>query len=437
MSIHPEKTYLDNIVRSTAFKEASADGNLSQIIFKLVWHYAIMTRVLLAKYGPDGPKRGWQPIFGDDLRAYKFLKRANQLSAEGRTFSDIVVEFIREIKVGVGKVSASFGLTAPKDSSLQEIQKLLKETESFFEKGFWNVLKGQKLYLLFDDLDQGWDPDSDAQQQLVRALFSVVAEYNHRERVKPVIALRADILAGLKLPQREKFFGYMQYVRWTTPLLSEMLALRIENYYNIPADKVHKHFFRGDVSGTPLLDFLVQNTLRRPRDLLMYAQAAIQEAVEQGDDYVFARHIKTARHRYSKGRVYALHDEWGYLYSNLETFLMWLAEEVSTEKLKKPLNPRELRDALGAVRDRTILSDDAGAPLWVVSYFPEGSKDPKELVSILYKVGVLAVNEDGQIYTEDLEPELPKITSNTVFEFHPMIVPFMEEYHGGDDTIWD
>ncbi|RDV38731.1 hypothetical protein DV096_07955 [Bradymonadaceae bacterium TMQ3] len=435
VSIQPDKAYLDKVVQSREFLEISKDSQFSQIIFKLVWHYVIMIRVLQEKYGPEGPKKTWQLLIGEDFKAYRFLKKARQLTTDGLTMSDTVIGLIKTIGLSVGKLTATLD-SNNKNIELTEFHRLIKETDNFFENGFWDVLRGHKLYLLFDDLDEGWDPDSDAQQQLLRALFQVVNKYNHRDRVKPIVALRANIFHGLNLPQREKYTDYIEYVRWTPNLLKQMLALRVENYYNIPAKDIHKKFFSGDVSGVALPEYIISNTLNRPRDVLMLAKSSIEEAIKEGSDLIFARHVKAARERYSKDRVRALHDEWKFLFPHIETMLKWVAEGIPNATPSEKLTPREVKETLEYVRERVDDTDSNNSPLWVLSYFPIKSNDPLLLVEALYKLGILTVLKDGLRHTEDNTPEMPKLTKQQEFQFHPMITPYLEIYSSAPDSIW-
>ncbi|MBE9111913.1 hypothetical protein IQ273_21130 [Nodosilinea sp. LEGE 07298] len=266
--IRPGKSYLDAIVQTQEFHELKQAKGLQHILYKLIWNYVIMVAVLRQKYGHGGPMKRNEFLFGDKLRAYKFLKRANQLARDEQTLFDVIISLVKEVNLSIKGFSIS---GQPKGNSSYEIMRdLIKEAEDFHEKGFWDVVGGSKLYLFFDDLDLGWDPKDEDQQLLLRGLFEIMKSYAYRDRVKPLIALRTNILDGLDLPQREKYENNILPLQWTKPNLKEMLLLRLIRYTEVTKSEGFDSFFSCEVGSIHPVDYMIERTLFRPRDLLAF-----------------------------------------------------------------------------------------------------------------------------------------------------------------------
>ncbi|MEO0827134.1 MAG: hypothetical protein AAFY67_15955, partial [Cyanobacteria bacterium J06642_9] len=141
--IRPEKSYLDAIVQTSDFFELKKVQGLEHILYKLIWQYVIMIAVLREKYGLKGPLRRNRPLFGKDLKAYKFLNKVEQLSTENQTLADIIINLLKEINLTIQGITVKAG-NSP-NPSYEIMRNLIKETESFHDNGFWDVVGGAKL----------------------------------------------------------------------------------------------------------------------------------------------------------------------------------------------------------------------------------------------------------------------------------------------------
>jgi energy-coupling factor transporter ATP-binding protein EcfA2 len=184
--IRPNQSYLDAVVQTDIFHEFKKTEGLQPILYKLIWQYVIMVAVIREKYGHSGPRKKGRLLVGSHLKAYKFLNKVQELSADDKTLFDVIIDLIKEIKISLSGITITS--ESKQNSAYQIMRDLVKETDEFHKKGFWDVVGGKKLYLLFDDLDLGWNPDSEDQQLLLRGLFEIMKDFAYRERVKPLIA---------------------------------------------------------------------------------------------------------------------------------------------------------------------------------------------------------------------------------------------------------
>jgi hypothetical protein len=405
--IRPGKSYLDAVVQTQEFHDLRESQGLQHILYKLIWNYVIMVSVLRQKYGHRGPVRKGELLFGEKLRAYKFLKRANQLAQEDQTLFDIFIGLIKEISVSIKGVNIS---GKPKESSSYEIMRdLIKETEDFHKKGFWDVVGGSKLYLLFDDLDIGWNPENQDQQLLLRGLFEIMKSYAYRDRVKPLVALRTNILDRLNLPQREKYENNILPMRWTKPKLKEMLLLRLIEYGKLEEGQGFEGFFYSDMGPEVPIDYMIERTLYRPRDLLAFCKYAISAASRAGVDRITMEQVIQAESTYSINRLQALEDEWKYSYPSLKDLITLMIKIASRDFDISSLKPKEVRKILVETKERILTAAPEEASqysqlLWMTSYFPNDD-DPVEIAKILYRLGVLGIRSKHKEFMFVFESE--------------------------------
>jgi hypothetical protein len=421
-SIRPTASYLDAIVKTEDFAKLRQVEGLEPIFYKLIWHYLIMIAVLRSKYGTHGPIKKGRLLIGNDLQAYKFLNRAKQLTTDHITFLDIAIRLIKDISLSIGQLKITTNTTG--NLPYEITRDLFQEVETFHEKGFWDVVGGSKLYLLFDDLDLGWNPNDENQQSLLIGLFSIMKEYNYRERVKPLIALRTNILEGLNLPQREKFENNILRISWSKEQLRRMLLLRLKEYGGVNNGDGFEQMFKIGQGEDPI-SYMIEKTLYRPRDLLAFCKYAITDASKTGVEKIEMKNVLAAESLYSKSRSQALADEWKYLYPKLDLLIRLLVAIAKQSNAIQSINTTTLREILVEAKERILTNPEPSEPYdslkWVNSYFPENNS-PTEIVSVLYKLGILGYKNGLENYIFSHEQnEILNITNETEFMFHPML----------------
>ncbi|MGF1520979.1 MAG: P-loop ATPase, Sll1717 family [Leptolyngbyaceae cyanobacterium] len=422
--IRPGKSYLDAVVQTQEFHDLKESEGLQNILYKLIWNYVIMVSVLKQVYGHRGPMKRHKFLSGEKLRAYRFLQRVEQLAQEDQTLFDVFIGLIKEINFSIKGIDISCG--TKENSSYKIMRDLIKETEDFHEKGFWDVVSGKKLYLLFDDLDLGWDPGNQDQQLLLRGLFEIMKSYAYRERVKPLIALRTNILDRLNIPQREKYENNVLPLRWTKPNLKKMLLLRLIEYGKLDAAQGFESFFYSDSNPDFLVDYMITRTLYRPRDLLAFCKYAISDASRAGVDKITLDQVSQAESTYSINRLQALEDEWRYSYPSLKSFVTLMIKITTRDYNVNLLKPKELRNILVEMKERIVTAapeeeNQYAQLIWMTSYFVNND-DPVEIVKVLYRLGILGIRSEHQEFMFVFESqEMPTIVQESEFTFHPML----------------
>ncbi|NER25831.1 MAG: hypothetical protein F6J96_35080, partial [Symploca sp. SIO1C2] len=420
--------FLDLIVQTDDFLQIKSIKGLENVLFKVIWQYAIIATILREKYRGKSELKRWKLINGQDLKAYRFLKKTNQLADEEKTFTDILSELIKEVGIKIGGIGTISLKNSDKKPSVETAKEIIKETQNFHKGDFWNIVRGSKVYILFDDLDIGWNPEDENQQMLLRGLFSVMKDYAYRKRVKPLVALRTNILDELDLKQAEKYESNILKIIWTKEKLEKMLLLRLKKYNKKKKIGELKDFFEINDSENPV-DYMIGRTLYRPRDLLAFCKYSISEAHIKKADKVNMNHVLAAQLDYSKSRNKALADEWSNNYSGLETLINEMVRTANNLNLGNLITPKELNKLLIEIRDKITQNSTDNKKysklMWLLSFFPEGDS-PLELVKILYKIGIIGFKSEEKVeakfvYKTENILDIVDVTEDSRFVFHPMI----------------
>jgi hypothetical protein len=442
--IDHSKHDLDFIVNEARRELQTIPDNIEYIIFKLSWHYTIVINILRRKYS-ESPLQSFKVHTDLDKMVYDFLKHVDTPSIFTMTIADLFLAFVKLVKlkgtVGNSNNKAEAEIDGTRMQSPNTYSNILKQTEIFIQKHLREVIGGDKLYILIDDLDIGWNPSSESQQKLMSALFSAINVYLNEPQMKPIVALRTDIFKGLKVHQREKYQDLILKVEWTEQLLKNFLVRRISTVYefNDPT-KVPLEFFRDEVDGRSLIDHMIGYTLNRPRDLLDLCKLAIKVASTKKSNYVLSSHIEEALDDYSVNRVIALEDEWKSLYNNIESLIKLIAQNSTLEQVDRGYSTKEFHKVLNDISSylESINDGDKSSmePIWFLLQYRGNISHPQYIVSTLYDLGIIYLLDEGKLFKQASESNMPKITITTTIKVHPMFSRYMKLMIHEEESPW-
>jgi hypothetical protein len=179
--------------------------------------------------------------------------------------------------------------------------------------------------VVIDKLDEEWVDDGH-RYRLIKALIEAVKEFNHRlPSVKIIVAIRRDLLdkvihetkdSGF---QEEKYKALYLSMRWTKEQLLGFLDMRVNKL-------VRRQYTKGtvgwaDITVTkinkiPADEYLIDRTLYRPRDLIVFFNACMELAVDRPE--ITAKVVLQAESGYSQNRFRSICDEWRIDHPELE-----------------------------------------------------------------------------------------------------------------------
>lgn len=292
----------------------------------------------------------------------------------------------------------------------------------------------KRSYLLIDDLDKNWMPDDALYLELTKSLLQTVYDLNRTsplKGVKIIVALRENIYhrvfqkAAIHEPQREKWLDVQIRLRWSKSDLEEMVDKRLAELYRgqyTQATPALRDFLPVPKkrTGEDPLDFILDRTFMRPRDLIDFLNTAIADA--GAVTRLTWDNLTRAETEYSKRRRQSLFDEWKDSYFGLPLFFPLLAKfgakftytQMSDEHIQTILNNAQCEQCrwLDGIQGQ-FCENEIDMPHIRV-----------EFLKALYLIGMIGVKQPHShhiLYSSDQPFDSnPEVLSNASFHVHKM-----------------
>ena len=202
---------------------------------------------------------------------------------------------------------------------------VLREANRWLQVCLSNVLNKDGWYfILFDDLDRGFDPDDEEYTaRLVGLLLAARDIYNwaredHRQLyVAPTVFIRSDIYDQISFPDKNKITqNLLETLRWTDDSTGEdslktLIDQRIRAITNTESSDPWNEVFDPALMRGSQTKFkhMAGRTQLRPRDMIQFANLCLKEAHDGDASHITNAHIQSARPNYSAYLVSELDDE--------------------------------------------------------------------------------------------------------------------------------
>ncbi|WP_368910526.1 P-loop ATPase, Sll1717 family [Proteus vulgaris] len=209
-------------------------------------------------------------------------------------------------------------------SSLQ-IQKLNEILSLLADYSFDDPQKN--YFIIIDQLDESW-AENETRYKFIRALIEEIKVFRKIRNIKIIAALRLDLLRSVfNLTrssgfQEEKYESYILDIKWTPQQLTELVQKRVSEVYRkqyTRDDVTIKDIFpkaKGGNKGITSIEYIIERTLLRPRDVLQYVNECFNVALNR--ERISWDSIHKAEATYSLKRLRSLKEEWGDIYPSFE-----------------------------------------------------------------------------------------------------------------------
>lgn len=215
----------------------------------------------------------------------------------------------------------------PAASSLEDQRLRISELLHYEMLSRLRVLLGQvlrrkaRVAVLVDNLDKAWNPDGDLTllSELLFGLFGVsrrVTDEFGRDasgratvNLSFALFLRSDIFAAMLKFARERDKLPARVITWMDPeLLRRVIEERlITSGADVQSPhQVWERYFVPTVRGLPTWEYLALRMLPRPRDLIYFVKAALQNAVNRGHARIEDSDLVDGERQYSRFALNAL-----------------------------------------------------------------------------------------------------------------------------------
>lgn len=229
-------------------------------------------------------------------------------------------------------------------SSLQ-IQKLNEILSLLADYSFDDPQKN--YFIIIDQLDESW-AENETRYKFIRALIEEIKVFRKIRNIKIIAALRLDLLRSVfNLTrssgfQEEKYESYILDIKWTPQQLTELVQKRVSEVYRkqyTRDDVTIKDIFpkaKGGNKGITSIEYIIERTLLRPRDVLQYVNECFNVALNR--ERISWDSIHKAEATYSLKRLRSLKEEWGDIYPSFEETIEILRD--LPDKFTRTLIPR-------------------------------------------------------------------------------------------------
>lgn len=349
--IRPESLALSYISNSTILSYIERLGVKLDIFFRLLWRH-VFTVELIRKHFEildETAKTSFVARIKSLLANKKHERALSYIEKWGSQFWEETEYRIREVttnlennvknSVGVKFPNINFSGTSSGNLSLEERSEIVQRAQQVVNSVQIRELSDiidmtnemlsdpqKRYYLVIDSLDEDWIEDR-LRYRLIRALIETVKDFHRIENAKIVVALRVDLLERVfKLTrdtgfQEEKYQSLYLPVTWTSRTLTTMLDSRVGKLIRrrfTKTDVTHKDILPNKIDRKPPMEYILERSLMRPRDVIMFFNSCINEAVNRPT--ISPETVKRAELEYSVNRLKSLADEWISDYPNLLFF---------------------------------------------------------------------------------------------------------------------
>ena len=354
ISIRPESLALAYISNSTILQFVYSLGVSLDIFFKLLWRHVFTVEVIKAHFHLDSPnaKEGlveWlRSVFSDKKRQHEkalaYLERWGSKFWEQTDYriEELTTKLESDLKASIAaeipatKINLSGGQSLSQEEKarvverakhvvnqvqIQELSYVLELLDSILED------PKKKYYIVIDRLDENWIEEG-LRYLMIRALIETVRDFCKVRHAKIIIALRYDLIDRvIRLSrgpgfQEEKYESLYLDLSWTREQLIQLLDKRIDRMVRqsyTGQTVTHKDLLPKSINKQPAIEYMLDRTLMRPRDVILFFNACIRQALD--NPVLTSTMVKEAEGEYSRQRLRSLADEWVADYPELLTLV--------------------------------------------------------------------------------------------------------------------
>jgi hypothetical protein len=284
------------------------------------WKFLIL--VELAKLALVNPERPQNATADACTKVLSDFIRTNWGQLDFR-FTDIFKKRHYSFKFEPTVLGNKLGALDVSQVPRKQLAGVLREANAWIQTMLGVLLSSDHwYYVLFDDLDRGFDPGDD--EYLARTVGLLLAAreiFNWSQERKllaaPIVFIRSDIYEHLSFPDKNKITqNLVETLSWTDEYtgddsLKALIDQRIRAITQTESDDPWGEVFDPQaMRGTQKkYKHIAARTYLRPRDMIQFCNLCLAEAKKERADLIENHHIGKARTPYSEYLVNELDDE--------------------------------------------------------------------------------------------------------------------------------
>lgn len=351
IQIEPESLALTHVANSGVVAFFVEAGVKMDIFYRLLWRHVLIIEIPKERFdiNSESAKRSFlDSLWGIVPRNRKYEAALDYLREYGESFWKETEYRVREVTTtlekqlegslsGTALSAAALSVSAGRKLTEEQRQEVVQRAQEVVNHvqiaelarvmellGEILAADRQKRYfVVIDKLDEDWVEDR-IRFRLIRALIETSLDFAKIPNVKVILSARSDLLDRVyrytRDPgfQEEKHRSITLHISWSkdhlTALLDSRIDLLIRDQYTT-RKVTHKDVLPAKIGRQDSIDYILERTLMRPRDVIQFFNTCIQQA--DGKPEISQKAIRDAEGVYSRERLRALADEWYGLYPNL------------------------------------------------------------------------------------------------------------------------
>lgn len=285
-----------------------------QSAYTAAWKYVLYVLVMkkVTEHGPGFKK-------GSAAKIYRYL-RDNHDNIDKNPI-EALISYLKRIE-GL-KIGQYEGFVKTK-----ELQKLyrLEEIEQLLEP-LQDILTKQKVVVLVDELDRGWDASEDA-KAFVSGLFHAAQSINEQtEGLRVLLSLRKELYNSIPslYEDAQKVRDVIEVIEWDEDSLLDLITKRIATATRQDGSVSKQNLWNTvfaetlDYRQTKSFNYIVDRTLYRPREIIQFCESIRDKAiVQEASPPLNYKTISDAELVYSELRLKDIAAEYRFEYPGLE-----------------------------------------------------------------------------------------------------------------------
>lgn len=460
VEISPEQLSFSYLSNSLILKYLTEIGVNLDLFYKLLWQHIFAVELIKKRHRIQNESQKntflgqlWDRISGNSRKT----EAINYLNQWGEKFWEPTESRMKEItkkfesdicsKVGIDTEMISAYMQGGMKKSEEEKTEIRIRAQSVVNQvqiqqlfDLIEVLRDDvfndpqfRVYICVDRLDERW-VENQLRYRLIRSLIEALMDFYKVKNSKIIIALRQDLIDRVIRDTRDEGFQEEKYkslylpVKWSKEDLLNMLDQRInwlvrQQYTN--QQVTFRDLLPDKIDGESVDEFLVNRTLLRPRDLILFLNRCIEKAA--GKATISLSVVKEAEADYSTERLRSLADEWHSIYPDLIEFVFILKKKTCTFKIGS-ISEKEFQDYC---LDIAVRTDIQKGPLVEKAHFVSDATITTNdfrnfLFLVFYRVGIVGLKHmsyTGTMWSFKGGENFPSaaIDDHCIVSVHPML----------------
>ena len=432
IQIRPESLSLTYIANSGVINFFTEAGVKMDIFYRLLWRHVFVVEILKERFHieTEDAKKGflnflWQLIPKNKKHelAIDYLKKWGESFWKETEYRvhEITKKLEKELEASIGggveglgilNAAAARKLTEEqKEEVVNRAQEVVSSVQIVELSRVMELLDDvlladpqRKFLIVIDQLDEDWVEDR-LRFRLIRALIETSIDFARIRNMKIILALRNDLLDRVYRYTRDSGFQEEKYrtstlpLIWTKKQLTELLDARIsqlvfEQYTSQAVS--HKDLLPKEVEKQVSIDYMLDRTLMRPRDIIQFFNTCIQ--LSEGRPVISLKVLRESEGTYSRERLRALADEWYGLYPNLLHLASLIKRRRDIFLVQDITNKQLIENYL-----ELLISGrgEEGLDMQLMNMVFEGAMSIEDykinVILIFYKVGLVGLKTERQV----------------------------------------